>query len=338
MQPILNAVLFIFGGCCSNVITFEALLENRTSGSLITFCQFLFVSLVGIPNFVHLKKDDISFKRLRIPLRSHLVAVVLFFISSTTNNIGLQYNISVPLHIVFRCSGTIITMTICWLFANKKYSKLQILSTLFLTMGAIVTSVYKDEDINFHNILNSTPNNKMSSTNYDRTFILGICILTVSSITSSFLSVYNELTYRKYGKYWQESLFYSNLLSLPLFLINFKQLSKDYNNLIKSTDSLSLGRGWLIPYNVFWLIGNILTQHVCISGVNLLSSQTNALTVSVILLVRKFASLLLSVYMFNNVISTTGYVGIGIVFTGALMYILGSQRVPNEKTKKNKIE
>ena len=46
--------------------------------------------------------------------------------------------------------------------------------------------------------------------------------------------------------------------------------------------------------NHIMLIVNIITQNICIRGVNILASYTNALTLSVILTARKFISLLLS--------------------------------------------
>ncbi|KAA8573662.1 hypothetical protein EYC84_005243 [Monilinia fructicola] len=44
---------------------------------------------------------------------------------------------------------------------------------------------------------------------------------------------------------------------------------------------------------------NVLTQYACIRGVNLLAAASSALTVTIVLNVRKLISLLLSIWLFG---------------------------------------
>lgn len=150
----LKAFALVFGGCCSNVITFETLMSNETGSinNLITFCQFLFVTCQGLPEFLDVHQPFPYFKPLKTPLHVYVITVVLFYISSTTNNNVFKYNISIPIHIVFRCFGTVITMFTCWLLNGRKYTKIQILSTLFLTIGAIIASLFKDADFRYQDL------------------------------------------------------------------------------------------------------------------------------------------------------------------------------------------
>ncbi|QHS72777.1 Yea4p [Saccharomyces paradoxus] len=335
MWNLLKAFTLVFGGCCSNVITFETLMSNRTNSinNLITFCQFLFVTCQGLRNFIDLHRPFPYFKPLKTPFHVYIITVVLFYISSTTNNNVFKYNISIPIHIVFRCFGTVITMFTCWLLNGRKYTKIQISSTLFLTIGAIMASLYKDVDFRYQDLkLQALKIGRDQPV--DRTFIFGICILVFSSFTSSLLSAYNERTYQKYGKHWKENIFYSHFLSLPLFLLNRKQLIYEYQVMRKSERILCLNFGGKVkvPREEAILFFNVLTQYFCVKGVNILASKTNALTLSITLLVRKFISLLLSVQLFGNSLSYTGYIGVNLVFFGAFVYSLGSIR-PRQKDK-----
>lgn len=335
MWSLLGAFSLVFGGCCSNVVTFEGLMGDKTSNisNLITFCQFLFVACQGLPRFVDVHGSFPYLKPLKTPLHVYVISVVLFYISSTTNNNVFKYNISIPIHIVFRCFGTVITMITCWLLNGRKYTRTQVSSTFFLTVGAIIASLYKDNELRYQDFKLQDLRNR-SNEPIDRTFVLGVCILILSSVTSSLLSAYNERTYQKYGKHWKENIFYSHFLALPLFSLNAKQLVHEYQAMKNSKRMicLNLGQKTRIPHAETFLFFNVLTQYFCVKGVNMLASQTNALTLSITLLVRKFVSLLLSVHLFGNSLSYTGYFGVLLVFFGAFLYSLGSIR-PKIKRK-----
>lgn len=336
MWDILGAIAFIFGGCCSNVLTLEGIIGPDTSsvGSILTFCQFAFAALEGIWNSLDLSSPIPRLKPRKIPLKVYLISVLLYYTGSVTNNSVFQYGINVPLHIVFRCSGTVITMLICWLFNGKQYTRLQVLSAALLTIGAIITSLFREQEFSLDIWRSSTRKNLSSDLN--ARFLTGLLLLVVSSLASSTLSVYNEWTYQKYGKHWKESLFYTHALALPVFLLNYKQLKEEFCALRNSRKNAELV---LFDYSINMnkgqlLMANILTQQICIKGVNLLACHTSALTLSVVLLARKFVSLLLSFYLFGGVLSTTCYVGITTVFAGAMLYTLA----PNRSTKFNKLK
>lgn len=77
------------------------------------------------------------------------------------------------------------------------------------------------------------------------------------------------------------------------------------------------------------LVLNALTQYLCISGVNQLSSLSSSLTVGIVLNIRKLVSLLLSICLFGNDLPVGVLVGAAVVFVGGAMYAL-----PNGPTKK----
>ena len=87
------SLLYIFGGCCSNVFTLEIITNNiKNSGNLITFSQFLAVAVLGFPDAFDFTKN--KFKKPIIPLIHWLGIVLLFWSSSLLNNVALDYQIS----------------------------------------------------------------------------------------------------------------------------------------------------------------------------------------------------------------------------------------------------
>lgn len=71
----------------------------------------------------------------------------------------------------------------------------------------------------------------------------------------------------------------------------------------------------------------------CISGVHQLSTQTSALTVSIVLNVRKVISLLLSIYLFGNELRPGVLIGAIIVFLGGGLYGLPEKKAVSTQKK-----
>lgn len=153
------------------------------------------------------------------------------------------------------------------------------------------------------------------------------------------MGLYTEETYRKYGPRWKENLFYSHLLSLPLFIPFMPSMWKQWNKLASSPPLPLPVASWLgleklpvdiqhgldkiyIPNQIFYLIMNVLTQYACIRGVNLLAAASTALTVTIVLNIRKLLSLLLSIWLFGNQLATGTLIGACIVFFAGGLYSL----------------
>jgi UDP-xylose/UDP-N-acetylglucosamine transporter B4 len=166
-------------------------------------------------------------------------------------------------------------------------------------------------------------------------FSTGLAILFFAQVLSAIMGLYTEETYKEYGPHWKENLFYSHLLALPLFLPFLPSIRRQFLRLAASTplgmlayESLSnlpldvqkeLNRVH-IPSQLAYLVMNVLTQYACIRGVNLLASAASALTVTIVLNVRKLVSLLLSIWLFGNRLSPGTMLGAFIVFFAGGMY------------------
>lgn len=80
-----------------------------------------------------------------------------------------------------------------------------------------------------------------------------------------------------------------------------------------------------VPSKLVYLAANVLTQFACIRGVNLLAAASSALTVTIVLNIRKLVSLLLSIWLFGNQLAVGTLVGAVIVFSAGALYSLDSR-------------
>ncbi|RKF74652.1 UDP-N-acetylglucosamine transporter yea4 [Golovinomyces cichoracearum] len=328
----------IFGGCCSNVFALEAIVKiEPDSGTLLTFVQFLFVAVTGYISQFDKKNAPFFIKPNQVPLRRWMVNIVLFFTINVLNNHAFSYNISVPIHIILRSGGSITTL-IAGCAWGKRFSRLQIATVILLTLGVIIAAWSDHKAKKMIDVSNDIP-----------PFTTGLGILFVAQVLSAIMGLYTEETYKIYGPHWKENLFYSHLLSLPLFTPFLPSMTRQFLKLAASTpiqlsmtnlfQFFSVNRqelliGVRIPSQLVYLVTNVFTQYACIRGVNLLAAVSSALTVTIVLNIRKLLSLLLSIWLFENTLSVGTLVGACIVFfAGALYGIEGSQVTRHSKKK-----
>ncbi|KAI0839006.1 UAA transporter family-domain-containing protein [Hypoxylon sp. FL0890] len=311
----------IFGGCCSNTNGSQP----SSPGTLLTFVQFLFVAVTGYISQFDITRPPFFLKPNRVPIRRWLINIVLFFSINVLNNHAFSYDISVPVHIILRSGGSITTMIAGSLY-GKRYSRIQVVAVLLLTVG-VVTAAWSDAQ---------------SKANVPK-FSTGLAVLLIAQILSAIMGLYTEETYRTYGPHWKENLFYSHLLSLPLFLPFSRSLINQFMRLATSkplplpplTEQIE---GLYIPSQVAYLMLNVLTQYACIRGVNLLAAASSALTVTIVLNIRKLVSLLLSIWLFGNRLATGTLIGAIVVFSAGGLYSLDSKKRPAPKPKTGGLE
>jgi len=189
-------------------------------------------------------------------------------------------------------------------------------------------------------------------------FSTGLAILLVAQLLSAYMGAYVEETYAQYGAGWTENLFYSHFLSLPLFLPLSGTLRAQWSKLAATApldlstygphvphpsaastlDGLILqarASAESLPRGVFFLLVNAGTQLACISGVNLLSAKSSAVTVTIVLNIRKLVSFILSTILFGHQLSPKMALGAALVFgSGALYGWETSWRLPQERKRK----
>lgn len=157
------------------------------------------------------------------------------------------------------------------------------------------------------------------------------------------MGLYTDEIYKVYGPQWRENLFYCHALSLPLFLPFAGSLAAQFGRLSNSPPmqwglvapgwipaALEGHMGWAktqieVPSKLVYLAANVLAQFACIRGVNLLAAASSALTVTIVLNIRKLVSLLLSIWLFGNQLAIGTLVGAVIVFSAGALYSLDSR-------------
>lgn len=181
-------------------------------------------------------------------------------------------------------------------------------------------------------------------------FVQGLGILLLAQFMSAYAGAYTEDTYAEYKATWTENLFYSHILGLPLFLPLTGTLHNQYRKLA-DTPHVSV-RQYLpsilltqtgtttgphaypetIPKGILLLFTNAVTQLACISGVNLLSAKSSAVTVTIVLNIRKLVSFIMSTLLFGHQLDTMMILGATLVFgSGALYGYETSWRIPMRK-------
>lgn len=368
----ITTLSLVFGGCCSNAITLEHITSRYSnSGVLITFFQFLIVSLYGLPKQFtfddpqeskHTSKgpnDGVSapeirrrrwlprLKKRRVPLLPYFIQVALFLVLSTLNNAAFAYDIPMTVHIVFRSGGMIINMILGWMFTKKRYTVRQVTSVLIVTAGIITTTLSASKP-KTHAAEVDTPNVSL--------YAQGISILFLALVLSGFLGLIQDWVFAQYTApaqaratsdpmeqpSWQENMFYLHSLALPFFYFSKDNISAELTSMSSSPPVfLSLPQsgplaqyetGLMVPSIFVYLLLNTCTQLVCVLGVNRLTGRVSSLTVTLILTVRKAVSLLLSVAVYGGQGNTEMWTGATLVFIGTIGYSTGSKL--KKKTEK----
>lgn len=317
-----TAIAGVFLGCMSNMVFLELLVKNDPSvGSLTTFLQFAFIALYG---FIYISKFGTV--KAHIPIMEYVSLVIMFFLTNVMNNMAFDYKIPVPLHMIFRSGSLIANMIMGIFILNKTYTLLKYLSVLMITIGITICT-----------LLSSNQDSNQSPDNFFW-WVIGITLLTVALLVSARMGISQERIFKQYGKHPMEALYYSHLFSLPGFIFVYNDILKYFVNIMPGP-RYTLPILGDIPLQWVFLAGNVITQFLCISSVYTLTTECTSLTVTLVLTLRKFTSLLLSIIYFRNPFTLGHWLGTFLVFGGTLIFTEVPQTVlvylqPSKKSAK----
>uniref|UniRef100_A0A3Q2ZRP6 Solute carrier family 35 member B4 n=1 Tax=Kryptolebias marmoratus TaxID=37003 RepID=A0A3Q2ZRP6_KRYMA len=305
------AVLLVFVGCCSNVVFLELLVrEFPGCGNIVTFAQFVFIALEGF-----IFETDFGRKKPAIPISNYVVMVTMFFTVSVINNYALNFNIAMPLHMIFRAGSLIANMILGIIILKKRYSASKYLSIALVSAGIFICTIMSAKQV----VSRLDGSDEHGFYAFLR-WLVGIAMLTFALLMSARMGIFQETLYTKYGKHSKEALFYNHFLPLPGFLL----LSTDiYNHCVlfsQSTPVLIPAVGLSLPIMWIYLLINVITQYVCIRGVFILTTECTSLTVTLVVTLRKFLSLIFSILYFRNPFTAWHWLGTAVVFAGTLLY------------------
>lgn len=167
------------------------------------------------------------------------------------NNWAFAYSISVPLHIILRSGGPVASLIVGYSFNGKKYSYGQILAVAVLTLG-VVTAALADAQAKGEPLGIGHGGADLGITGT----ATGFAILASAMILSAFQGIYADRLYETYGRsHWKEALFYSHVLSIPLFLPTYPRLLDQWRAMLSSPPlqyrlletSISVGKDAELP-------------------------------------------------------------------------------------------
>lgn len=323
-------ILLVFIGCCSNVVFLELLVQDEPAcGTILTFAQFLFIAIEGF-----VVTMDCGRRKNAIPVKEYLILMTMFFTVNVTNNMAFGYKISMPLHIIFRSGGLIASLVMGVLVLGRSYSLSKYLSVIMITLGTIICTFASAENL------------EETSDPADSTFttwLTGIGILTFALFMSARMGIFQEMLYVRHGKHPREALFFIHTLSLPGFLLTWGSIAEHVAKFSSSAPLPALAHvPWLasVPRLWLYLLGNVLTQYLCVGSVFKLGSEATSLTVTLVLTLRKFMSLVFSIIYFQNPFTINHWIGTVLVFAGTLIFtdVYGKAReamaaAPRKKTE-----
>ncbi|KAI0953812.1 hypothetical protein AcV7_007234 [Taiwanofungus camphoratus] len=315
----------VFGGCCTNVWSYERILKMDSHlGTALTFSQMCFITLHSLPSFLEWAPRTFypRLKQRSVPLRQWAVQVLVLTFGTLLNNWAFAFHVPLTVQIVFRSAGLAVSMVFGYLFLHKRYTLLQICSVAVVSVGVIIATLSRP----------SATSTSASGTATDVTalseYSLGVLMLTFSLLLTGALGMLQERTYSRYGPCWKEGVFYTHFLSLPIFLFLIPEIKHGFRSLsteatpspVSVNNSVPLFASPIIPYIV--LLANLITQLICVSGVNQLTSRVSSVSTNIVLTTRKAISLCFSVWWFGNGWNTQLGIGAGMVFLGSLLYTL----------------
>lgn len=306
----------VFVSCCFNVYLLELITKEAPgAGNIITFAQFAFISLEGF--FFATKCCT---KRRSVPLKDYMYLTITFFLVSVSNNYALRFNISMPLHMIFKSGSLIANMVLGILILKKKYTLSKYLSVLLITIGIAVCTIASAKQTE------ELKNNEKSNSDQHSSILfdwpVGIALLTFSLFASARMGIFQETLAKIYGKNPRESMFYCHVLPLPAFFLLYSDILY-HAELFSKSEAIEIisGTGFIMPKLWYYLILNAITQYVCARSVFTLTTETTSLVVTLVITLRKFLSLLLSIYIFKNPFTQAHWVGTFLVFLGTFAFM-----------------
>ena len=314
------AVSCVFFGCQANLYFLELLVshpEGKSIGAALTLVQFVAVFFVYLPFLFQLQWHEPWVLRLR-PLRLRKVLLLyfslLFVVSSTLNNIVFQFDISVPVHTNFRSSSLVVNMLLGFFWLKKRYAVPQVVIAVILTVsvGILNVAIRKQSSSNRERPQQSGLLQAIIAWWPFDIVWLGVTLLAISTVASAVMGIVQEIllsqarmdddaaaqksTHRLKGKAAQPSpaLAWIELLALCHGFGAAFLMFSDGSSIVSALPKIISGDNLFGP-----MVANVMSQVVCVTGVYILSGK-GSFVMTLVITFRKFASLVLSVVVFEH--------------------------------------
>lgn len=288
--------------CCANVHSFERILQVSSQvNTILTLTQSIFI-LIALNSYSFL----VNGRGLGVRLNTwgHLTPIILQNITAYLTNYAFEFNVSMPTNIILRSTGTVMTMVIGAALYHKKYTKLEIVGALLISIGTVVFTI----DI-------QSPAYK----EVDGSPLIGMTLLIIATMLASFTSLHKEKLFLSKVS-WVETMYFNYLYGLVIYIPLIPKIAAEMEE-FRRVSSSDLASNWV-------------TQFLCVSFVNVLMVRVSALTLNIILLCRRIVSIVISVVYMGDGVSHTAFIGVCSVIFGAFMYIIAVDKKLKRTLKK----
>ncbi|VDK84319.1 unnamed protein product [Litomosoides sigmodontis] len=277
--------------------------------NLMTFSSFLFISLEGL---IFTSKFFAVPNKIPIRFCGYLPTVIIFFYVNIINNQALNFHVPVPLHIIFRSGSLSVSLILTKILQGKQYSLRKYIAVVAITIGIILCTTATAH-------LEKTEQQKtVVDEKHYQEWLIGILMLTTALLASAYLGICQEAMYKTYGKHTREAMFVIHGASLPFFAFMGEDI---YKSAVAFSFSYPIDiLGFRVPHMWAYLAVTCFLQWICISFVYRLNATCESLTVTMVVTVRKFLSLFISILWFRNPFTLAHWIGAALVFTGTLAF------------------
>uniref|UniRef100_H2Z8F3 Solute carrier family 35 member B4 n=1 Tax=Ciona savignyi TaxID=51511 RepID=H2Z8F3_CIOSA len=296
------AMATVIVGCCSNVVFLEYLIRaSSSSGNMIVFFQFLFVFFEGLIFHNRFGKTE----RI-IPLKKYVIMVMMHFTVSITNIMALDCDIPMPLHMIFKSGSLVANLLLGCIVMKRSYPVSKFVAVVFVSLGIFISTIATSV---FH------PDADTSEERSIPTLLLGISLLTYALMIWFFL-----INHPNHTVLINPLPHSQHMIPLPFFIVIAPSIVSNIH--VMNSSPITMG----VPLLWIYLALNIVTQYICIRAIFYLTSVCTSLTVTLLITLRKFVSLLISVLYFGNRFTALHSVGGAFVLIGTLLYALPVRR------------
>lgn len=303
-------ICLVLVSCCCNVVLLELMIkQDPGAGTTITFAQFLFVALEGAVMTGQLCRAP------KIPLKTYLRLVAVFFVVSVISNYAFVFDVPMPLVMIIKSGSLMTNLLLGMAVLKKRYLLSQYLGVFLITVGISVATMASAGSSRTHE------QNLGANSLADHAKVLtGVGLLVLSLVLASGMGIIQELMYKQHGKHIREAMFYTHALPLPGFLIFAPEIWRCLTSFSLSAP-INIG-SFAVPSMWVYLVLNAVTQYVCVRSVFTLSANCSSLTVTLVVTLRKFLSLVVSIFYFHNPFTAYHWAGTTAVFLGTFLFSL----------------
>eukprot|EP00929_Paragymnodinium_shiwhaense_P071798 TRINITY_DN36464_c0_g1_i1.p1 TRINITY_DN36464_c0_g1~~TRINITY_DN36464_c0_g1_i1.p1 ORF type:complete len:391 (-),score=59.91 TRINITY_DN36464_c0_g1_i1:287-1459(-) len=326
--------IMVFGGCMSSIVSMEYVLKgDPNAGNLLTLTEFAAVLLQSVPSRIEQRDGRVQLCGLFASLSSHALHAVLWVSMSILVNYVYGFNITVPIHTLFRSCNIIASVLIGFCFFQQRYSWQQLACVVVLTFGILCGSIGDAKkfasggssctDCGHDATSKASAQPAEEADAAFRVWMAGIAILVFVQLLQGTLGHMQALFYRKFkdaaprNVLADEFLFTSHAASILPMLALWQDIATAGKAALSTPPVASF---LPIPSRVAWILVNNLTQLICIKGVFRLTAHYSPLTCNITMSVRKFLSVVFSIIWFGNAWTPMHSIATVLIFGGVFAY------------------